>query len=292
MTLTDFRHILVAAGSQWVANKAPRTGAALAFYAVFSLAPFLVLAIGLAGTLFGREAARARVSAEIARLVGSEGGQAVRAVAESADRVGMPTLGSAVGLALLMIGAAALFGQLQDALNTIWGVQPRPGRSWAFGLVRNRLLSLSMVFGTAFLLLVSLVLSSLLAALADLLGDWRLGSVGLATAALFDWMVLAALFALIYRYLPDAKVAWRDVWFGAAVTAGLFAVGKSLIGLYLGRAAVGTAFGAAGSLAVLLVWLYYAAQIFLFGAEVTRACADRMGSRVQPAPDAESAAGN
>jgi membrane protein len=286
MTASALHQIVADAGSRWVADNAPRLGAALAYYAVFSLAPFLVLAIGAAGALFGHEAARERVSAEVGRLVGPEGGQAVQAVVASADQGGA-AVGSVLGVVMLVVGAAALFGQLRDALNTVWDVRPRPrGGAWRF--VRDRLLSLSMVLGTAFLLLVSLAVSSLLAALAAVLGDWHLGAVGLAVTGLVDLAVFTALFALLFRYLPDAPVAWRDVWLAAAVTAALFTVGKSLIGLYLGRAGVGTAFGAAGSLAVLLVWLYYAAQVFLFGAELTRAYAERAGSRAAR-PHAKSA---
>jgi membrane protein len=156
-----------------------------------------------------------------------------------------------------------------------------------WGFVRDRFLSLTMVLGVAFLLLVSLVVSSALAAVGGMLGDWQTGVAGQVVTTALDLVVITVLFALIYRYLPDAEVAWRDVWLGAAVTAALFTLGKFLIGLYLGRASVGSAYGAAGSLAVLLVWLYYAAQIFLFGAELTKAYANRFGSRIKPKEHAE-----
>jgi membrane protein len=206
---------------------------------------------------------------------------------ESASKPGTGTLGSVLGIAMLLFGAAGLFGQLQDALNTVWDVRPKPDRG-VWGMIRDRFLSLSMVLGVAFLLLVSLIASSALAAIGSLLGDWQTGAVGLVLTTLLDLVVVTALFALIYRYLPDAEIAWRDVWFGAAVTAVLFTIGKFLIGMYLGRAGVGSAYGAAGSLAVLLVWLYYASQIFLFGAELTKAYANHLGSRIKPKPYAEA----
>jgi membrane protein len=274
------------AGSQWVADKAPRLGAALAYYTIFSLAPLLVIAIGIAGLVFGREAAQGQISAQVEHLVGRQGADAVEAMVENASRPGKGALGTVLGVGMLLFGAAGLFGQLQDALNTVWEVKPKPGRG-VWGFVRDRFLSLSMVLGVAFLLLVSLIVSTVLSAVGGLLGDFRTGVIGQIITTMFDLVVITALFALIFRYLPDAEVAWRDVWLGAAVTAALFTLGKFLIGLYLGRAGVGSAYGAAGSLAVLLVWLYYATQIFLFGAELTKAYANRMGSRIRPKEHAE-----
>jgi membrane protein len=275
------------AGGQWVEDKAPRLGAALAYYTIFSIAPLLVIAIAVAGFVFGPEAARGQITGQVEHLVGRQGGEAVEAMVESASKPGAGAVGTALGAVMLLLGAAGLFGQLQDALNTVWEVRPKPGRG-VWGLVRDRFLSLSMVLGVAFLLLVSLVVSSALAAVGGLLKDWQTGAIGQVVTTVSDLVVITVLFALIYRYLPDAEVAWRDVWLGAAVTAALFTAGKFLIGLYLGRAGVGSAYGAAGSLAVLLVWLYYAAQIFLFGAELTKAYADRMGSRIRPKEHAEA----
>jgi len=179
-----------------------------------------------------------------------------------------------------------LFGQLQDAMNTVWEVQPKPGRG-LLGLLKDRLLSLSMVMGTVFLLLVSLVVSAGLAALSGLFGSWAAGGIGQLVAFVVSFGVFTGLFAMIYRFLPDAKVAWRDVWLGAVVTALLFTAGKTLIGLYVGRSGVASAYGAAGSLIVLLVWVYYSSQIFLFGAEFTKAFADRYGSGIEPEAGAE-----
>ncbi|VTT96863.1 Ribonuclease BN OS=Gloeocapsa sp. PCC 7428 GN=Glo7428_4543 PE=4 SV=1: Virul_fac_BrkB [Gemmataceae bacterium] len=278
--------IVFEAASEWVNDKAPRLGAALAYYAIFSIAPLLVIAIAIAGMVLGEEAAQGQISAQVQNLVGAQGGEAVETMVQSANKPGAGTIGSVLGIAMLLFGAAGLFGQLQDALNTIWEVQPKPGRG-AWGFVRDRFLSLTMVLGVAFLLLVSLVVSSVLAAVGTLLGDWQTGTVGLIVTTTLDVVVVTVLFALIYKFLPDAVIAWRDVWFGAAVTAVMFSLGKFLIGLYLGRAGVGSAYGAAGSLAVLLVWLYYASQIFLFGAELTKAYANHLGSRIKPKPYAE-----
>jgi membrane protein len=282
-----WKQIVTEAGSQWIADKAPRLGAALAYYTIFSIAPLLVIAIGVSGLIFGRDAAQGMISSQISHLVGEQGGEAIQTMVLSASKPGVGIFGSIVGIVMLLLGAAGLFGQLQDALNTIWEVRPKEGRG-VWGFIRDRFLSLSMVLGVAFLLLVSLVASSALAAVGGLLGDLETAGIGMALTTALDLTVITVLFALIYRYLPDAKIAWRDVWFGAAVTAVLFTIGKALIGLYLGRAAVGSSYGAAGSLAALLVWLYYAAQIFLFGAELTKAYANHMGSRIVPKEHAEA----
>jgi membrane protein len=281
------KKIVTEAGSQWVEDKAPRLGAALAYYTIFSIAPLLVIAIGIAGMVFGQEAAQEQISGQVRHVVGEQGGEAIQTMVASASQPGAGVVGTIVGVAMLLFGAAALFGQLQDALNTVWEVQPKSGRG-VLGFIRDRFLSLSMVLGVAFLLLVSLIASSALHAVGGLLGDWQTATIGLITTTVFDLVVITLLFALIYKYLPDAKIAWSDVWFGAAVTAVLFTIGKFLIGLYLGRAGVGSAYGAAGSLAALLIWLYYASQIFIFGAELTKAYANQYGSRIVPKDHAEA----
>lgn len=281
--------ILKEAGPEWVADKAPRLGAALAYYTIFSIAPLLVIAIGIAGLVFGEEAARGQITSQVSKVVGQQGGEAIQAMVQSASKSSKGAIATVLGIVMLLFGAAGLFGQLQDALNTIWEVQPKPGRG-VWGFVRDRFLSFSMVLGVAFLLLVSLVVSSALAAIGGLLGDWQTGAVGLGVTALLDLVVITTLFALIYRFVPDAEIAWRDVWLGASLTAALFTLGTFFIGLYLGQAGVGSAYGAAGSLAVLLVWLYYSAQIFLFGAELTKAYSNQFGSRVVPKDHAESIA--
>jgi membrane protein len=272
------------AGNQFMVDKAPRLGAALAYYSIFSLAPLLVIAIGIAGLVFGEEAARGQITGQVTRLVGNEGGEAIQSMLESASEQG--GLGTGLGIVMLLFGASGLFGQLQDALDTVWEVQPKEGRG-ILGFIKDRFLSFSMVFGVAFLLLVSLLASAALSAVGGILGDTESSVIGQIMTTVFDLTVVTALFALIFKFLPRAEIGWRDVWPGALCTSVLFAIGKFLIGLYLGQAAVGSAYGAAGSLAVLLVWLYYAAQIFLFGAELTKAYALERGGGVRPKESAE-----
>ena len=264
----------------WSEDKAPRLGAALAYYTVFSLAPLLVLVIGIAGLAFGDEAVRGEVQNQMRGLLGANGARAIEDMIAGARRPESGTAASIVGMVLLMVGASGVFGQLQDALNTVWEVEPTSGRG-VWGIIKDRFLSITMVLGTGFLLLVSLVLSALVSAASHRLGL----SNGLTLAAhLLDvvtsFAVVTMLFALIFKLLPDAVIAWRDVWLGAAMTSLLFVVGKTALGLYLGYADVGSTYGAAGSLIVVLVWVYYAAQIFLYGAELTQAYANRYGSRM------------
>jgi membrane protein len=273
------------AGFRWMEHKAPRLGAALAYYTAFSLAPLLVIAIAIVGLVFGRDAATGQISAQIESVVGADGAKAVETMVASANKPASGIFATMVGVIMLLLGALGLFGQLQDALNTVWEVQPKPGRG-LFTFFRERLLSLTMVLGTAFLLLVSLMVSAALAALGSLVGEWGATILGQTLNIAVSLIVITILFAMIFRFLPDAKIAWRDVWFGAAFTTLLFTLGKFLIGLYLGKTGTASAYGAAGSLAALLIWLYYSAQIFLFGAELTKACADLHGSRILPKENA------
>jgi membrane protein len=288
MTRSDFFALIQDAASQWSADKAPRLGAALAFYTAFSLAPLLLISIAVAGLVFGEEAARGQIIAQVQGLIGPEGGAALQTMLIQSSEQERGIVATVTGLALLLFGAGALFAELQDSLNTIWRVQPKPGRGWIVFL-QNRFLSFTMVLGTAFLLLVSLGVSTMLSALAKM-GDWQTGFLGHTFNFLVSFAVVTLLFAMIYRFLPDVRIGWKDVWLGAAVTSALFGVGKLLIGLYLGQTAVGSPFGAAASLAVLLIWIYYAAQIFLFGVELTKAYAIRFGSGVRPASNAEMVA--
>ncbi len=281
-----FWALLKEAGGQWMGDRAPRLGAALAYYSIFSLAPLLLIAIAVAGLIFGKKAAQGQILGQLRSMIGSQGAEAVEAMLASASKPGSGYAATGIGVVLLLVGAMGLFGQLQDAMDTVWEVQPKPGRG-VMGLLKDRLLSLSMVMGTVFLLLTSLVVSALLAGLSGLLGEWASGGLGQVVSFVVSLGVFAGLFAMIYRFLPDARVAWRDVWLGAAVTALLFDVGKTAIGLYIGHSGVATAYGAAGSVVVLLVWAYYSAQIFLFGAEFTKAFANRFGSRIEPKPGAE-----
>ena len=287
MTARDLRAIVREASTESLADRVPRLGAALAFYTTFSLAPLLLVVVAIAGLVFGREAAEGRLLSEMRSLVGNEGGDALQAMVAAAGKQGSGILASLVGAVVLLFGAVGLFGELQDALNTIWEVQPKPGRG-VWGIVRSRLLSFSAVLGSAFLLLVSLVVSAAMSAMNGMLG----GAQSSVLLDIVQWIVsvtvITGLFAMIYRLLPDAEIAWSDVWLGAAVTSVLFTLGKSLIGLYLGQTALMSVYGAAASFAVLLLWNYYTAQIFLFGAELTKAYAIRYGSGIVPSAHAES----
>jgi membrane protein len=283
--LKDFWWLLKEAANDWLDDKAPRLGAALAYYTVFSLAPLLVIATAVAGLVFGPAAAQEQIGHEIEGLVGPDGGRAVQSMVEHANKPGEGIVAGILGVIMLLVGATGLFGELQDSLNTIWGVQPKPGRG-VWGFIQNRFLSFAMVLVIAFLLLVLLLLSAALSALTHLVTRTDFLYAGFCVNEVVSLVVTTLLFMVIFRFLPDAKIAWRDVWLGAAVTAVLFEVGKFLIGLYLGRSGVASAYGAAGSLAVLLIWLYYSAQIFLFGAELTKVYANRFGSRIVPAANA------
>ena len=285
MDATGYWQVLKDAGSQWVEDRASRLGAALAYYTAFSLAPLLILVISIAALVFDRSTVEKQVTTEMQTLVGGEGAKAVQAMIVSGKKHGSGVMATVIGSVMLLIGAMGVFGQLQDAMNTIWEVQPKPGRG-LWGFLRDRLLSMSMVLGSAFLLLVSLLVSAALAAVENWLLSSRASAAAEASNLIVSLIVITLLSAMIYRFLPDAKIAWRDVWLGALITALLFMLGKWAIGLYLGRASVASSYGAAGSLAVLLIWLYYSAQIFLFGAEFTKAYANRYGSHIVPTENA------
>jgi membrane protein len=272
MKLKDFGLILKEAANSWLEDKAPRLGAALAYYTVFSVAPLLLIAIFIASLLFGRGAAQHQIADQIQDLVGEEGGKAIGSILEHASQPGSGLVGSLLSIGMLVFGAVGLFVELQDALNTIWGVQPKAGRG-IWGMVRDRILSFAMVLVLAFLLLVSLTISAILTASVQFFGEWRVGVMGHVINEGVSLLVITLLFATVFRLLPDAIIDWSDVWLGAVLTAVLFEIGKFLIGLYLGHSGLASAYGAAGSLAVLLVWLYYSWQIFLFGAEFTKVCA-------------------
>jgi membrane protein len=220
-------------------------------------------------------------------LVGSDAARLIQSAVAKAHQTKGGVLGTGIGILVLLAGATGVVIELQDALDTVWKVQPRPNRG-IWGVVRTRLLSVAMILALGFLLLVSLVVSTALAALSGWLraAFGNVAVVSWAIDAVVALAVISTLIALIYKILPDAKVAWRDVWVGAVATAILFMIGKYLIGLYIGKASVGSAFGAAGSLAVLLVWIYYSAQIVLLGAEFTRVYANRFGEKVRPSPQA------
>ena len=273
---------------EWSEDKASRLAAALAYYTIFSIPPLLLIAIAIAGQVFGTETAQAELSNQIEQLVGSTAADAIEQMLENASRPGGGLIATIVGIATLLFGASGVFGQLQEAMNTIWEVAPRPDRG-IMGTIKDRFLSFTMVLGIGFLLLVSLVLSAALA----LLGNFLEGLVPGGTVIVMRIVNLAIslgimtlLFALIFKVIPDVEIEWRDVWVGALVTAVLFTLGKEAIGWYMGRFAPGSTYGAAGSLVVLLLWVYYSAQILFLGAEFTQVYARRYGSRIRPGESA------
>ena len=248
----------------WNNDYAPSMGAALSYYTLFSIAPLILIVVAVAGFAFGDDAARGEIFEQLSGLVGPQGAQAVEALLQHANQPGAGAIAAISGTVALLLGATAVFGELQNALDRIWRAPVRKHDKGWLKLVRTRLLSFGMILAIAFVLMVSLVMSAVLSAL----GEWW----ALDAAASFALSTL--MFALIYKIIPRARIRWRDVWLGASVTAALFALGKVLIGLYLGRSAVASAFGAAGSLVAMMVWVYYSAQVFLLGAEFTRLAAE------------------
>jgi membrane protein len=281
MVMVSTRRVLTRALSEFCADDALNLGAALAFYTALALAPLLLIVIRIAGLL--DPGAQQHLIAQVGGFIGAQAGEAVEeliAAAEHSQSNGR--LATLLGTATLLLSATGVFGQLQTSLNRIWGVRSRPEASWGWAWLRKRLLSFGMVLSVAFLLLVSLLISAVLAALLSpetlLWNALNLAvSIGLFTA----------LFALMFRYLPDVRIAWRDVWSGALLTALLFAVGKFAIGLYLGRSSVSSAYGAAGSFVVLLLWVYYSSLVFFLGAELTEAYSHEQRGPLAPEPTAE-----
>jgi membrane protein len=283
--------------SAWIDDFAPSMGAAIAYYTIFSIAPMLVIIIAIAGFFYGHEAASGQLYAEIANLVGDNGAKAIQGMVESASSRSGGIVATVIGVAVLLIGATSVFGELQTDLDRIWKAPAAAQSEGLWGMVRSRLLSLGLVVSIGFVLMVSLVVSAALVALGTWWGDvfgelgWLLQLVNFVVSL----AVITVGFALMYKILPRVRISWQDVWIGAFVTAVLFVIGKTLVGLYLGKSGIASAFGAAGSLAVLLVWVYYSAQIFLLGAEFTGVYAHRFGSRrseQRPATAKEQAAGS
>jgi len=272
---------------EWNRDRAPRLAAALAYYTTFSLAPFLIVVIAIAGLVAGQEAVQGRLDEQIQGLVGREGADMIQELIRNVSKGSDSALASIIGLITLLLGAGGVFGQLQDALNTVWGVEVKPGRG-ILATIKDRFLSFSMVLGVGFLLMVSLVLTSLLAFV-------HMFFLGLLPGAEFilqilnfaiSFGVVTLLFAMIYKILPDAEIQWHDVWIGAAVTSVLFTIGKTALGIYLGNSGVLSTYGAAGSLIIILLWIFYSAQILLFGAEFTQVYARRYGSKIIPSANA------
>ena len=277
--------LLKQTATEWLDDKAPQLGAALAYYTVFSLAPLVLVLLAIIGVLFRDDPAGAwsKITEQMGYFLDKSAVQVVTDIAQKASEPGKSTIATVIGIALALFGASGVFGQLQDALNTIWGVKAKPGQG-IWGFLRARFVSFAMVGGVCFLLLVSLAIEALLKGFSHYVQAALPGGLGVAIAVylLFDFAIVVLLFALIFKFLPDAEVQWRDVWIGAAMTALLFGVGKWALGLYLGSGSAASAYGAASSLITLLLWIYYSSQILLFGAEFTQVYANQAGRRVQP----------
>lgn len=268
---------------EWSADKAPRLSAALAYYTLFSIAPLLLIAISIAGLVYGEEAARGEIVTTFQSVIGENAAKGIEEMIENARREKSGVIATIVGIIALLFGASGVFTQLQDAMNTVWGIEPK--KEGILGTIRSKFLSFAMVMVIGFLLLVSLVLSAALAAVGKFMEGRIPGNADVWNAVHFILAlgVFTVLFAMIFRYLPARRVPWRDVWAGAAFTSVLFGIGKFGLGLYLGKSSVASSFGAAGSLVILLLWVYYSGLILLFGAEFTEVYARRHdGASVRP----------
>jgi membrane protein len=278
------------AAAAWSDDYAPSMGAALSYYTVFALAPLLLIVISIAGLVFGADAARGEIFGQLRELMGADAAKAVEGVLASVSRPASGVLGTAIGVGVLLVGATSVFAELQDALDRIWRAPARDRHGGLWRLLRSRLLSFGLILGIAFLLMVSLVLGAVISALGKWWGgffaDWEV--LAQTVNAALGFALTSTVFAMIYKMMPRVGVRWYDVWLGALVTAVLFTAGKFLIGLYLGKTGVASGYGAAGSFIVVLVWVYYSAQIFLLGAEFTWVYAQTFGSmsgRVAAAPE-------
>ena len=282
MLLTHFYQLAKQSVSAWIDDYAPSMGAAISYYTVFSIAPLLIIVIAVAGFVWGREAVQGEIVGQLTGLIGKEGAIGIQALIESANQPTQGVVATVISTLVLIVGATTVFAELQSALDRIWQVPQVPKASGIWATLRTRLLSLGFILGLGFLMLVSLVSSAGIAAL----GGWAKGLLPGWAALLyvinlvFSVGFTTVLFAMIFKLMPQAQVSWRDVWVGAGVTAVLFEIGKTLISLYIGKSSVTSSFAAAGSLVVLLIWVYYSAQIFLLGAEFTWVYANSHGSRV------------
>jgi membrane protein len=281
MTIKDLWVLIKATASGWVDDYAQSMGAALAYYTMFSIAPLLLIVISIAGLVFGDQAARGEIFSQLQGMLGAPGALAVQGLLESVRKPTESVTATVFGGAVLLIGATSVFGELQDALDRIWRAPVRVGRSGFWRLIRSRLLSFGLILGIGFLLMVSLVASAALAALSKWWGPMFSGWATVASVIELasSFLVITVVFAMIYKIIPRVRIDWKDVWVGATATSLLFTVGKFLIGVYIGRSGIASGFGAAASLIVVLVWVYYSAQIFLLGAEFTWAYAHKFGSR-------------
>jgi membrane protein len=290
MKASDIWKLLKDTIAEWQEDKVPLWAAGLAYSTIFSLAPLLLIAISIAGAVFGEEAARGEIVGQIQGLVGRDGAEVIQNMIQNTQKPGSGgTFATVFGVGTLLLGASWVFGQLQDALNTIWEVKPKPGKGIQ-SFLQSRFLSFAMVLVIGFLLLVSLVLSAALAAIGNFFGHLIPGYaiLGQTLNFLISFGVVTLLFAAIYKFLPDVNVGWKNLWVGAAVTALLFTIGKFLIGLYLGNSSVSSTYGSAGSLVVVLVWVFYSAQILLLGAEFTQVYSRYRGTPIEPSLHAVS----
>jgi membrane protein len=275
--------------TEWSEDKASRLAASLAYYTIFSLAPLLIIVIAITGTLFGEEAARGEIVQQIQGLVGKEGAEFIELAIKNASKPEEGNIASIISILVLLLGATGLFAELQDSLNTIWEVKPKPGRNM-FNIIHQRFLSFAMVVGIGFLLLVSLVISAALSAITTYFTNVLPGVdlIWQIINFILSFSITTVLFGLIFKVLPDVKIAWSDVLIGAVITSILFSLGKFLLGHYLGNSSFSSTYGAAGSLMVILAWVYYAAQILFFGAEFTQVYARKYGNRIIPTKNAVS----
>jgi len=274
--------VLIDTGREWMSDKVSSLGAALAFYSLLSLGPLLLIIISIAGLAFGQEAASGHIFGQLRGLIGDEGAAAIQAILANSRNKNDSLLATIIGVVTLLIAVTGVFGQLQDSLNTIWKVKAKPTRT-VWSIVRVRFLSFSLVVGIGFLMLISLVVSAGLSAFAGYFADIVPPGVLYLLDISVSFSIITVLFAMIFKILPDVHIRWRDVWFGAAITALLFTLGKNLIGLYLGQSALSTTYGAAGSLIVVLIWIYYSNQILFLGAEFTQVYVRYFGTQKQAA---------
>ena len=280
-TLAQIWELIKTAAQSWADDYAPSMGAALSYYTLFSIAPLLLIVISIAGLVFGQDAARGEIFGQLNGFMGSEAAAAIQGLLESVNKPAQGIVATIVGILLVLIGATSVFGELQDAMDRIWRAPARHQTNGLWGLLRARLLSFGMILSVGFLLMVSLVMEAMLSAFSrwwsPFFTGWETVAQVINTTASFGITMLA--FAMIYKIMPRVKIDWRDVWMGAGVTAFLFTAGKFLIGFYIGRSGVVTGFGAASSIVIVLIWVYYSAQIFLVGAEFTWVYAHIFGSR-------------
>lgn len=285
---SPFLNLIIKSSEEWINDNVPKLAAATAFFTAFSIAPLLVIVIGFTSIFLGKQAAQGQIVNEIGGLIGTGAAQFIQFTIQSASLKGHGVLATVLGFVFLIFGATGVFAEIQNDFDIIWHVKPRPEKGVS-SFIRARLLSFGMIFVLGFLLLVSLVVSASLVSFANYTRTLFPGAETLLNIAnvLVSIVVVTILFALIFKYLPDVIIHWRDVWIGSLVTALLFTIGKFLIGLYLGSSSITSSYGAAGSLVILLLWVYYSSQILYFGAEFTRVQAKMRGSEIKPARHAE-----